>query len=150
MVKAIAVLQRGSEPGSGPGKYGSECGAAHTGVTGSPGKELNPIPSPTLPEEWCFHLGDNERKWLIKWKRGSCLTFTTMGCYHEFFQMAGDWLKVMIDHVCLAQHYMPSTQGMCIINVHEVFAKYINLYDCAWAPLFGTSAYVSHTLIMLE
>lgn len=59
-------------------------------------KKVNHIHSPTLAEDCCFHYGGNEPKWLIKWKWGSCLTFTVMSCYHMHFQTVDGWLKVMI------------------------------------------------------
>lgn len=63
--------------------------------------------------------------WLIKWKWESCLTFKMIGYYSGDFQMAGDWLKVIISfylkrwlkfHLWLSDIYTRSNFCSCSWN----------------------------------
>lgn len=45
---------------------------------------------------WPDTQGHNVTGWLIKWKSGSCLTFTRINYYCGYFQTAGNWVKVSI------------------------------------------------------
>lgn len=95
-------------------------------------KKVNPIHSPTLEEGCYFHYGDNEPKWLIKWKWGSCLTFTNDWVLQWGFP--GGRGLVKSDYLIPLLWRRFKVSFMIIISYHE---KRVQFSLCLWNKLMG-------------